>query len=90
MSTIQNVLSSDLLSENVNIKIYKTIISLFVLYGCETVCHVRGIIKNRVFENRVIRRIFVPKGNEVTGGWIKVYIEKLHNLYSPNIIRMTK
>jgi hypothetical protein len=44
-----------------------------------------------VFENRVLRRIFGPKRNEVTGGWGKLHNEELHNLYSsPNIIRMIK
>jgi hypothetical protein len=44
-----------------------------------------------VFEERVLRRIFGCKGNEVTGGWRKLHNEKLHNLYSsPNIIRMIK
>jgi hypothetical protein len=42
-----------------------------------------------VFENRVLRRIFGPKRDEVTGGWRKVRNEELHNLYcSPSIIRM--
>jgi hypothetical protein len=45
----------------------------------------------RVFENRVLRRIFGPKRDEVTGDWRKLYNEELHNLYSsPNIIRMFK
>jgi hypothetical protein len=44
-----------------------------------------------VFENRVLRRIFVPKREEVTGGWRKLHNEELHNLYSsPSIIRMIK
>jgi hypothetical protein len=44
-----------------------------------------------VFENRVLRRIFGPKRNEVTGGWRKLHNEELHNLYdSPSIIRMIK
>jgi hypothetical protein len=44
-----------------------------------------------VFENRVLRRIFGPKRDEVTGEWRKLYNEELHNLYSsPNIIRMIK
>jgi hypothetical protein len=44
-----------------------------------------------VFENRVLRRIFGPKGGEVTGGWRKLHNEELHNLYSsPSIIRMIK
>jgi hypothetical protein len=44
-----------------------------------------------VFENRVLRRIFGPKRDEVTGGWRKLHNEELQNLYSsPNIIRMIK
>jgi hypothetical protein len=44
-----------------------------------------------VFENRVLRRIFEPKRDEVTGGWRKPHNEKLHSLYSsPSIIRMIK
>jgi hypothetical protein len=47
--------------------------------------------KLRVFENRVLRRIFGPKRAEVMGGWRKLHIEELHNLYSsPSIIRMIK
>jgi hypothetical protein len=44
-----------------------------------------------VFGNRVLRRIFGPKGDEVAGGWIKLHNKELHNLYeysAPNIIRM--
>jgi hypothetical protein len=42
----------------------------------------------RVFENRVLRRIFGPKGDEVIGGWRKLHNEELHNLYgSPDMIR---
>jgi hypothetical protein len=45
----------------------------------------------RVFENRMLWRIFVPRRNEVTGDLKKLHNEKLHNLYSsPNIIRMIK
>jgi hypothetical protein len=44
-----------------------------------------------VYENRVLRRIFGPKRDEVTGGWRKLHNEELHNLYSsPSIIRMFK
>jgi hypothetical protein len=44
-----------------------------------------------VFENRVLRRIFGPKSDEVTGGWRKLHNKELHNLYSfPVIIRMIK
>jgi hypothetical protein len=45
----------------------------------------------RVFENRVLRRLFEPKGDEVIGGWRKLHDEELHNLYSsPSIIRIIK
>jgi hypothetical protein len=45
----------------------------------------------RVFENRVLRRIFGPKRNVVTGGWRKLHNEELHNLHpSPSIVRMIK
>jgi hypothetical protein len=44
-----------------------------------------------VFENRVLRRIFGPKRDEVTGDWRKLHNEKLHNVYSsPSVIRMIK
>jgi hypothetical protein len=85
-------LSSRLLSKNIKIRIYKTTILPAVLYGCETWSPtLREEHRLRVFENRVLRRIFGPKRDEVTGGWRKVHDEKLHKLYSsPSIIRMIK
>jgi hypothetical protein len=61
-----------------------------VLYGCETwSLTLREERILRKFENRVLRRIFGPKRDEVTGGWRKLHNEELHNLYSwPSIIRM--
>jgi hypothetical protein len=45
----------------------------------------------RVFENRVLRRVFVPKRDEVTGEWRKLHNEELNGLYSlPNIVRVVK
>jgi len=45
----------------------------------------------RVFESRVLRRIFAPKRDEVTGEWRKLHNKELNNLYSsPNIVRVTK
>jgi hypothetical protein len=85
---VQNLLSSRLLSRNVKIKIYKTIISPVVLYACETlsVTLMEGH-RLRVFENRVLRRIFGPKRDEVTGSWRKQHNEELHGLYSsPSIV----
>jgi hypothetical protein len=66
---VQNLLSSRLLSRNVKIKMYKTIILHVVLCGCETwTLMLREEHRLRVFENRVLRRIFGPKRDEVTGG----------------------
>jgi hypothetical protein len=66
---VQNLLSSRLLSRKVKIKIYKTIILPVVLYGCETLSPtLREEHRLRVFENRVLRRIFGPKRDEVTVG----------------------
>jgi hypothetical protein len=85
-------LSSRLLSKNIKIRIYKTIIFPVVLYGCEAWSLTIGEEHRlRVFENRVLRRIFRPKRDEVTGGWRKLHKVELHNLYSsPSIIRVIK
>jgi hypothetical protein len=66
--SVQSLLSSRLLSRNLKVKIYKTIILPVVLYGCET-CSVtlRQEHRLRVFGKRVLRRIFGPKRDEVTG-----------------------
>jgi hypothetical protein len=60
-----------------------------VLYGCETwSVTLREEHRLRVFENTVLRRIFGPKRDEMTGDWRKLHNEELHNLYSsPDIIR---
>jgi hypothetical protein len=73
-------------------KYSKTIILPVVLYGCETwFLTLREEHRLRVFENRVLRRIFGPKRNEVTGGWRKLHNEELHGLYSsPTIVRVIK
>jgi hypothetical protein len=90
--SVQSRLSSRLLSRNVKVKIYKTIILPVVLYGCETWSLTpREEHRLRVFENRVLRRIFGPKRDEVTGEWSKLHDEELHSLYSsPNIISQIK
>ena len=63
-----------------------------VLYGCETwSLTLREEYRLRVFENRVLRRIFGPKRDEITGKWRKLHNEKLNDLYySPNIVQVIK
>ena len=66
---VQNLLSSSLLSKNLKIKIYRIIILPVVLYGCETWSLIlREERRLRVFENRVLRRIFGPRKDEVRRG----------------------
>jgi len=87
----QNLLSSSLLSKNLKIKIYRTII-LPVVYGCETwSLTVREERRLSVFENRVLRRIFGSKREEVTGEWRQLRSEELNDRYfSPSIVRVIK
>ena len=74
---------SSLLSRNLKIKIYSTITLPVVLYGCETwSLTLREERRLRVFENRVLRRVFGPKRYEVTGEWRKLHNEELSDLYS--------
>jgi hypothetical protein len=76
-------LSSRLLSRDLKVKIYKTIIVPVVLYGCETwSLTLREEHRLRVFENRILRRLFGPKRDEVMGEWRKLHNEELLNLYS--------
>jgi hypothetical protein len=84
-------LSSRLISKNPKIKIYKTVILPVVLYGCETWSLTLGEEHRlRVFENRVLRKIFGPKREE-DGSWRKLHNDELHDLYSsPNIVRVIK
>jgi hypothetical protein len=90
--SVQNLLSSHLLSKNLKIRIYKTIILPVDLYGCETwSLTLREVHGMRVFENRVLRRIFGPKRDEVTGEWRKLHNKELCDLYSsPSIVRIIK
>ena len=65
---MQNLLSSSLLSKNIKINIYRNIVLPIVWYGCETWSLIlREERRLRVFENRVLRKTFGPKGDEVTG-----------------------
>ena len=86
---VQNLLSSRLLSKNLKIKIYRTIILPVVLYGCETWSLIlREERRLRMFENRVLRRVSGPKRDEVTGEWRKLHNEEIRDLYSlPNIVQ---
>jgi hypothetical protein len=87
--SVQNLLSSRLLSRNVN-RIHLTIILPVILSGCET-CSLtlRKEYWLSVSGNRVPRRIFELKRDEVTGGRRKLHNEELNGLYSsPSIIRM--
>jgi hypothetical protein len=73
--------------------LFSVLILPVVLYGCETWSSLtlREEHRLRVFENRVLRRIFGPRRDEVTGVWRKLHNEEFHNLYSsPNIIRTIK
>jgi hypothetical protein len=89
---MQNNLSSSLLSQNIKIKIYTTIILPVVLCGCETwSLTLREERRLGVFEDRVLRRIFGPKRYDVTGECRKLHNKKLNDAYcSPNTIGVTK
>jgi hypothetical protein len=66
--SVQNILSSKLLSKNTKIRVYRNIILPVVLYGCETwSLTLKEKQRLRVFENRVLRRVFGPKRDEATG-----------------------
>ena len=90
--SVQNLLSSSLLSKKLKIKTYRTIILSVVLYGCETwPLTLREESRLRAFENGVLRRVFGPKRDEVTGEWRKLHNEELSDLYSlPKIVRVVK
>jgi hypothetical protein len=88
--SVQNLLSSRLLSKNIKIRIYKTIVLPVVLYGCEN-WSLTLMEENDLRVNSVLRRLFGPKRDEVTGGWRKLCNEELNNLYPSSItIRMIK
>jgi hypothetical protein len=79
---VQNILSSSLLTKNIKIQIYRTIILPVVLNECKTwslTLRVGSML--RVFENRMLRKIFGPKRDEVTGEWRKLHNEELNDLY---------
>ena len=90
--SVQNLLSSRLLSKNLKMKIYRNIILPLVLYGCETwSLTLWEERKLWVFENMVLRRIFGPRRDEVTGEWRRLHNEEVNDLYSsPKIVRVIK
>jgi hypothetical protein len=87
----QKLLPSSSLCKNIKITIHRTIILPVVLYGCETwSLKLREEGRLRVSENRMLRRIFGPKRDEVTGEWRKLHNDEVNYLYSPNINRVIK
>jgi hypothetical protein len=90
--SVQNLLFFSLLSKNVKVKIYRTVILPVVLCGCETwSLKLRKEGRLRIFENRVLRRIFGLERDEVTGEWRRLHNKELYAVYSsPNIIRVIK
>ncbi|KAJ4443576.1 hypothetical protein ANN_05250 [Periplaneta americana] len=90
--SVEKLLSSSLLSKNLKVRIYKTVILPVVLYGCEAwTLTLREEQRLRVFENKILRKIFGAKRDEVTGEWRKLHNTELHALYSsPDIIRNIK
>ena len=85
---LQRLLSSQLLSKNIKLRIYKTVILRVILYGCETwTLTLREEKSLRVFENKVLRKIFGPKRDDETGELRRLHNGELHDLYGkPDII----
>ena len=90
--SVEKILSFRLLSKKLKVKTCKTIILPVLLYGCETwSLTLRQEHRLRVFENKVLRKIFGAKKDKITGEWGKLHNAELHALYSsPNIIRSLK
>ena len=84
---MQNLLFSNLLSRNIKIKIHSTIILPVVLYGCETwSLTLKEESRLRVFEKKVLKKIFGPKRDEVTGKWRKLHKEELNDYIHHQIL----
>jgi hypothetical protein len=87
--SVQNILSSGLISKHTHIKIYRTVIWPVVLYGCGTrSLTLREERRLWVFEIRVLRGIFGPERDEVTGEWRKLHKAELYDLYCSHNIFM--
>ena len=80
--SLQKISSSRLLSKKLKVKTHKTIILPVVLYRCETwSLTLKEEYRLRVFENKVLRKIFGSKGDEITRKWRKLHSAELHALY---------
>jgi hypothetical protein len=90
--SVQKLLASRLISRKLKLKLYRTVILPVILYGCESwSTTLADEHKLRVFENKVLRKIYGPKRDEITGEWRRLHNEELHELYdSPDIIRIMK
>ncbi|KAJ4444158.1 hypothetical protein ANN_05947 [Periplaneta americana] len=90
--SVEKLLSSSLLSKNLKVRIYKTVVLPIVLYGCETwTLTLREEHRLRVFENKVRRKIFGAKRDDVTGEWRKLHNTELYALYSsPDVVVITE
>ena len=89
---MKNLLTSSLLSKIINIKTLRTVILSFILYGYENwSLTLKEEHLLRVFQSKVLRRIFGPKRDKVAGEWRELYNEKLNEMYSsPNTIQVIK
>ena len=90
--SVQKLLTSRLISRKLKLKIYRTVILPVILYGCESwSTTLADEHKLRVFENKVLRKIYGPKRDEMTGEWRRLHNEELHGLYdSPDVVRIMK
>ena len=90
--SVKNLLTSSMLSKIINIKTLRTVILSFILYWYENwSLTLKEEHLLRVFQNKVLRRIFGPKRDKVAGEWRELYNEKLNEMYfSPNTIRVIK
>ena len=90
--SLEKILSSLLLSTKLKVNTYKTIILSIVLYGCETWClSLTEEWRLWELENKVLRKIFGAKRDEITGEWRKLHNAELHALYSsPNTVSNLK
>jgi len=85
-------LPSQLISRKLKLKIYRTVILPVILYGCESWSRtLSDEHKLRVFENKVLRKIYGPKRGATTGEWRRLHNEKFHGLYnSLDVLRIMK